>query len=109
MHSPSKTKMDKPERHADARAFARIGMRLTRDDRLALVALIERREGVEVIESLYTDQQGTTLEKWLVRYKGTHVPIVYDPARRWIVSVLPKDYQPLRTNLGAMLHAARKS
>lgn len=103
--------MSKPEphftRHGDERALERLGIKLSRADRLCLVHSIESGNS-KVIESRYTDASGRTLEKWLVPWQGGHIPVAFDPIRRWIVTVLPRDYTPLRQNLGDMLRAVMR-
>jgi|SRR5690625_4769032 len=83
------------KRHARQRAAERYRTDMSNGDLNRLTRLIRERRG----ELLTTQQDGRQL--WLLNWQEQRLPVVYDPAGRTIVSVLPPDHAAVAAHVAS--------
>ena len=90
----------RPEPHCITKARLLFGLELNVDDLKSMVRQIESKDSL-----LSAKLETNNLERHLLTYQGVQIPLIYDPDRKFIVTILPvcrNNYTPRRHKVKIM-------
>lgn len=76
-------------RHARRRLHERFDIDLTRETQAQIVSAIRAGESER---ARFLDRQSNNRTMWLVTHEGREIPVVYDKARKQIVTALRREW-----------------